>query len=201
MAWRRLWWVSPLLLLSSVLASLHCTPFDEVILYESSVFVPDRGKPQIFTDSLSQVGPTARAFVPPIARDRHTRTTDSVRERADTQAIRSVLEPIVDAHTVLCSDSSAIYRAFAKRVHLVQKLVNLNAGIRTIDHALPFQNIDAYDNHLKIWMVHFHGVATKSLPNYFGWRRGLECIAETLTPALFLAQAIEGDQHLYSRSL
>ena len=45
-------------------------------------------------------------------------------------------------------------------------------------------------------MIRFHGVATKYLPNYLGWRRCLEYFSETLTPSVFLAQAVGGDQHL-----
>jgi transposase-like protein len=131
-----------------------------------------------------------------IARDRSTCTTDAVLDRADTQAIRSVLEPIVDPDAVLCSDGNAIYRAFSEQVHIVHKPINLSAGIRVVDHAFHIQNVNAYDSRLKTWMVRFHGVATKYLPNYLGWRRCLERFAETLTPSLFLAQAIEGDQHL-----
>jgi len=131
-----------------------------------------------------------------IARDRSARTTDAVLDRADTQAIRAVLEPIVDPDAVLCSDGNAIYRAFSKQVHIVHKPINLSAGIRVVDHAFHIQNVNAYDSRLKTWMIRFHGVATQYLPNYLGWRRCLERFAETLTPSLLLAQALHGDQHL-----
>ncbi len=131
-----------------------------------------------------------------IARERSTRTTEAVLERADTQAIRSVLEPIVDPDAVLCSDGNAIYRAFSKQVHIDHKPINLSAGIRVVDHAFHIQNVNAYDSRLKTWMVRFHGVATKYLPNYLGWRRCLERFTETLTPLLLLAQAIDGGQHI-----
>ena len=32
------------------------------------------------------------------------------------------------------------------------------------------QNVNAYHSRLNIWMVRFHGVATKYLVNYLGWR-------------------------------
>jgi len=34
---------------------------------------------------------------------------------------------------------------------------------------------------LKGWMARFHGVATKNLPNYLGWRRCLEYFGNSLT--------------------
>ncbi len=58
--------------------------------------------------------------------------------------------------------------------------VNLSAGIRVIDHAFHIQNVNAYHGRLKGWMSRFHGVATKYLPNYLGWRRCLGRFATTL---------------------
>lgn len=135
-----------------------------------------------------------------IARDRTTATTDAVLENANTQAVRAVLEPILDADAVLCSDGSAVYVALAKQLHLAHQPVNLSAGIRVVDKAFHIQNVNAYDSRLKGWMEHFHGVATKYLPNYLGWRRCLERFSGILTPELFLGQAFgvayAGDQHL-----
>ena len=90
--------------------------------------------------------------------------------------------------------------ALAKQLHIAHQPVNLSAGIRVVDHAFPIQNVNAYDSRLKGWMYRFHGVATKYLPNYLGWRRCLERFSGILTPALFLGQAFgappAGDQHL-----
>ena len=124
-----------------------------------------------------------------IARDRSTTTTDAVLDKANTQAIRKVLEPLVDPDAVLCSDGNIIYRRFAEQAHLAHKSVNLSAGIRVLDHAFHIQNVNAYDSRLKTWMIRFHGVATKYLPNYLGWRRCLDRFGKKLTPTLFLAQA------------
>lgn len=68
--------------------------------------------------------------------------------------------------------------------------VNLSAGIRVMDNAFHIQNVNAYDSRLKVWMIRFHGVATKYLPNYLGWRRCLERFGSILTPALFMSQAM-----------
>ena len=37
-------------------------------------------------------------------------------------------------------------------------------------------NVNAYHGRLKEWLRRFHGVATKNLPNYLGWRRTLEAL-------------------------
>ncbi len=125
-----------------------------------------------------------------IARDRSTRTTDAILEKANTQAVRTVLEPIVDPDAVLCTDGAAIYRSFAKQTHIAHKPVNLSAGIRVVEAVFHIQNVNAYDSRLKGWMRRFHGVATKYLPNYLGWRRCLERFSENLTPSVVLAQAM-----------
>ncbi len=135
-----------------------------------------------------------------IARDRTTATTDAVLESANTQAVRAVLEPILDPDAVLCSDGSAVYVALAKQLQIAHQPVNLSTGIRVVDHAFHMQNVNAYDSRLKGWMYRFHGVATQYLPNYLGWRRCIERFSGILTPELFLGRAFgvppAGDQHL-----
>jgi transposase-like protein len=131
-----------------------------------------------------------------VVRDRSTATTDAVLAKADTEAVTAVLAPVLDADAVLCSDGNAIYRGFAERAHIAHTPVNLSAGIRVVDHAFHIQNANAYHSRLKGWMVRFHGVATKYLPNYLGWRRCLERFAATLTPLVMLSLAIGRDQHL-----
>ena len=42
---------------------------------------------------------------------------------------------------------------------------------------LHINNVNAYHGRLKQWLNRFNGVATKSLPNYLGWRRALEAWA------------------------
>jgi transposase-like protein len=131
-----------------------------------------------------------------VARDRSTATTDAVLPKADTDAVTAVLAPVLDADAVLCSESNSIYQCLAKRAHIAHTPVNRSAGIRVIDHAFHIQNANAYPSRLKGWMARFHGVATKYLPNYLGWRRCLQRFAATLTPSVMLSLAIEGDQHL-----
>jgi transposase-like protein len=124
-----------------------------------------------------------------VVRDRSTATTDAVLPKANTASVTAVLAPVIDADAVLCSDSNAIYHCFAERAHIAHTPVNLSAGIRVIDHAFHIQNANAYHSRLKGWMARFHGVATKYLPNYLGWRRCLERFAATLTPSLMLSLA------------
>jgi hypothetical protein len=43
---------------------------------------------------------------------------------------------------------------------------------------------------LKEWLRRFHGVATKNLPNYLGWRRTLEALGQQITPRAVILGAI-----------
>jgi hypothetical protein len=36
------------------------------------------------------------------------------------------------------------------------------------------QNVNAYHQRLREWIARFHGVASRYLPNYLGWRRALD---------------------------
>ena len=124
-----------------------------------------------------------------IARDRTSATIDAVLPHANTSEVRAVLEPVLDSDAVLCSDGSSVYVALAEQLHLAHRPVNISAGIRVVAQAFHIQNVNAYDSRLKGWMARFHGVATKYLPNYLGWRRCLERFSDQLTPEIFLAQA------------
>lgn len=51
-------------------------------------------------------------------------------------------------------------------------------------------NVNAYRGRLKEWLRRFHGVATKNLPNYLGWRRTLEALGQHTTPETLILGAI-----------
>jgi hypothetical protein len=120
-------------------------------------------------------------------RDRSTATTDAVLPKPDTDAVTAVPAPVLDADVVLYSDSSATYHCFAERPHIAHMPINLSAGIRVVDRALHIQSANAYHSRLEGWMARFHGVATKYLTNYLGWRRCLERFAATPTPSVMIS--------------
>jgi len=51
-------------------------------------------------------------------------------------------------------------------------------------------NVNAYHARLKEWLRRFHGVATKNLPNYLGWRRTLEALGQDASSAAMILGAI-----------
>ena len=56
--------------------------------------------------------------------------------------------------------------------------------------AFHLNNVNAYHGRLKEWLRRFHGVATKNLPNYLGWRRTLEAMGPNATSAAMILGAI-----------
>jgi len=64
--------------------------------------------------------------------------------------------------------------------------VNVHAGIRVRAKVYHVQNVNAYTSRLKEWMHRFHGMATKHLHSYLGWRRMLERSGNDLNPKALL---------------
>jgi transposase-like protein len=109
-----------------------------------------------------------------ICRDRTGNTADFVLEKADKKHIGAVLGPILAADAILCTDGGKALGAVAREMGIMHRPVNLAAGIRVVAGVYHIQNVNAYDSRLKEWMRRFHGVATRYLANYLGWRRLIE---------------------------
>ncbi len=110
-----------------------------------------------------------------IARDRAGSTVDFVTGRGpvNTSSLINCLKPVLDADALLVSDGHSAYQIFCQAENLSHQVINLSKGKR-VKGAFHLQNVNAYHSRLKAWLQRFHGVATKYLPNYLGWRRSLE---------------------------
>ncbi len=106
-----------------------------------------------------------------VARDRTGQTLDFVAGKgALTKAqLHACLPPVIDKDVLLMTDGHAAYRAFAREAGISHQAVNLRAGIR-VQGATHVQNVNAYHSRLRGWLRIFHGVASRYLPNYLGWR-------------------------------
>ncbi|MTW06374.1 IS1595 family transposase, partial [Pseudoduganella ginsengisoli] len=106
-----------------------------------------------------------------VARDRNGRTLDYVTGRGPLTktSLHRCLRPALDPDILLVTDANAAYRAFAREAGLSHEAVNLRAGVR-VRGALHVQNVNAYHSRFRNWLHRFHGVATRYLPNYLGWR-------------------------------
>jgi transposase-like protein len=125
-----------------------------------------------------------------VARDRAGATTDAVCGQFNQEALSEAIQRRIEPDSVLCSDGLPVYKAFARMAGLAHKPVNLSEGIRVVEGVFHIQNVNAYHHRLKEWIRHFHGVATKYLPNYLGWYRLLDARGKRLPPKTFLRAAI-----------
>lgn len=123
-----------------------------------------------------------------VVRDRHKSTATVILEKVDTSHIEAVLTPLIDKDAVLCTDGAAVYSAFC-RISGIKHEVIKSKGPRARG-AFHIQNVNAFDSRLKEWMRRFHGVATKYLGNYLGWRRMLERYQNQIKPDIFLFEAV-----------
>jgi hypothetical protein len=126
-----------------------------------------------------------------VVRDRSGRTADFRLEKIDALHISAVLRPLVDKDAILCTDGAMVYQTVAREIGLTHRAINVQQGIRVIDGAFHIQNVNAYDSRLKQWMGRFHGVATKYLERYLGWRRMLERYRQDISPRACLCEALE----------
>ena len=91
--------------------------------------------------------------------------------------------------SLLISDSAAAYRAFAREHGITHEAVNLRAGVRARG-AIHLNHVNGWHSRFKRWLARFHGVASRYLIHYSGWRRVLDARCLT-TPAQLLAAAIK----------
>jgi transposase-like protein len=131
-----------------------------------------------------------------VARDRSGQTLDFVTGNGPLTKTRlsAALKPVLDSDALLVSDANPSYTAFCHDEGFSHEIVNLSQGQR-VNGAYHVQNVNAYHNRLKQWLERFHGVATKYLPNYLGWRRAFEQYRQ-LAPETLLNAALGNFQHL-----
>jgi transposase-like protein len=110
-----------------------------------------------------------------VARDRTGRTVDFVTGRAPLKPaqLQRCLPPVIAPDVLLVTDGHPAYPAFARKAGISHRAVNLAAGVR-VAGALHVQNVNAYHGRFKQWLRRFHGVASRYLPNYLGWRWALD---------------------------
>ncbi|MEM8513297.1 transposase-like protein [Massilia sp. MP_M2] len=114
-----------------------------------------------------------------VARDRDGRTIDAVTGRGALTAaqLERDLLPKLAPQTLLVSDSNIAYRAFARKHGIAYAAVNLRAGVRVRhlgNRAIHVQNVNAYHQRFKAWLLGFRRVASRYLSNYLGWRWALD---------------------------
>ena len=124
-----------------------------------------------------------------VVRDRSGQTADFRLEKLDASHVIAALQPLIDSDAILCSDGASIYKTFARKAGIAHRPINVQQGLRVVEGVFHIQNVNAYDSRLKTWIRRFHGVSTKYLEHYLGWRRLLERYRESISPSLCLNEA------------
>ena len=127
------------------------------------------------------------------SRTEHDVVLDGLSKKKITKALRQALS----ADVVLSTDGNASYQYAARKLGIQAGYFVASEhghGGRGMWHV---QNVNAYDARLKNWLHRFHGIATKYLANYLGWRRLLDRCKDMVTPQQFLFHALRTEyQHV-----
>jgi transposase-like protein/IS1 family transposase len=131
-----------------------------------------------------------------VARDRTGKTVDFVTGRAPLRVaqLRRCLPPVIARDVMLVTDGHRAYRAFARATGISHHPINLAAGVR-VAGAMHIQNVNAYHSRFKEWLRRFHGVASRYLPNYLGWRWAVDG-GRISSPEMLLRSALRAFPHL-----
>jgi transposase-like protein len=116
-----------------------------------------------------------------VARDRNCHTVDGILTNESADELCRHLNGRINIETVVCADASLAHERLARKLGFNFKELVASSGKRVLDGIFHLQYVNAYHGHLKWWIEGiFHGVATKYLSHYLGWRRALTGI-QTLT--------------------
>jgi len=117
-----------------------------------------------------------------VARDRAGATFDAVLPQVDRASIAAALNGVVTpANHFVCDGGKSIV-AFARKAKIPVHVVPAPGKPSPQAPDIHINNVNAYHGRLKEWLRRFHGVATKNLPNYLGWRRALEAWGPKASP-------------------
>lgn len=125
-----------------------------------------------------------------VVRDRSGACADQIVLALDTAHLAAVLQPVLAADAVLCTDGSPALAAAARHLGVDHHAINASAGQHALG-AWHINNVNGYHSRLKNWLRRFNGVASSYLHHYLGWFRALERFRPiALTPSALLALAI-----------
>ena len=125
-----------------------------------------------------------------VVRDRHGATFDAVLPKLNRASMAAALGDVLAGAETFCCDGGKSIVAFARGAGLPVHVLPAPGGLRPDAPQFHINNVNGYHSRFKEWMRRFHGVATKNLPNYLGWRRSLEALAQEATPKRWILAAV-----------
>ena len=125
-----------------------------------------------------------------VARDRQGATTDAVLPKLNRVSIAAALDGVVTPANEFCCDGGTAIVAFARRAGIAAHILPVPGKPKPNAPDFHLNSVNAYHGRLKEWLRRFHGVATKNLSNYLGWRRTLEALGQSATSTDMILGAI-----------
>jgi len=125
-----------------------------------------------------------------VARDRNGATTDAVLPKLNRVSIAAALGGVITSANEFCCDGGSAIVAFARMAGIPTHILPAPGKPNPSAPDFHINNVNAYHGRLKEWLRRFHGVATKNLPNYLGWRRTLEAMGDHATQANWILGAM-----------
>jgi len=117
-----------------------------------------------------------------VLRDRQGATIDAVLPKLNRASMQAELGDVLTGADTFCCDGGKSIVAFARAAGVPVHVLPAPGGPRPDAPQLHINNVNGYHGRLKEWMRRFHGVATKNLPSYLGWRRTLEALGCSADP-------------------
>ena len=117
-----------------------------------------------------------------VIRDRKGATFDAVLPKLDKASMSAALGGVLTSANTFCCDGGKSIVAFARGAGLAVHVLPAPGGPRPEAPEYHINNVNGYHGRFKEWARRFHGVATKNLPNYLGWRRALEAMGSNANP-------------------
>lgn len=109
-----------------------------------------------------------------VAIDREHHTVDGVLNNESADELCRHLNGRINIETVVCADASLAHEKLARKLGFIFKELVTSADQRVIDGVFHLQHVNAYHSNMKKWIFGiFHGIATKYMSRYLGWRRAL----------------------------
>ena len=106
-----------------------------------------------------------------VAVDRAGGIVDGVLQDTSTASISNILKGKLSSTVKLCIDGGNALWSFAQQNKLSCAVMPQGKYVSEYEPCFHIQTVNSYHSHLKNWMRHFRGVATKYLQNYLGWFR------------------------------
>lgn len=107
-----------------------------------------------------------------IALDRYGRESDAVLLDKSLQEIQPVLQPLLAAGSILCTDGNQSYIKIAEAgTGIIHKRLIAKEHHRVEGDVFHIQTLNNYVSRWHEWMRKFRGVGTAYLANYLAWFR------------------------------